>query len=303
MEQRLQCLNCKKVRYRRDEQDNISVPVPVRRLSTAPTPEIDDLKSPKERYESVTLKECLDIFTGAEAVELTCSSCKSSAGFTKRSLFKTFPAVLAINARRFELVNWVPTKLDIPVIVDDKPFSMDAYKSYGLQPGEQELEEDGLPATSSRFTPNEAALGQLEAMGFPKIRCEKALHATGNSDADAAMTWLFSHMDDADIDDPMELIDPGSTGASTTGVVDPQKIETLGAMGFGPPQARKALTETSGDVERAVEWLFNHPDDQGDIDMGDSAPTEKETPGSDQLPANFQLQSIVCHKGASIHGG
>lgn len=39
-------------------------------------------------------------------------------------------------------------------------------------------------------------MSQLEAMGFPTIRCQKALLATGNSDADAAMTWLFEHMED-----------------------------------------------------------------------------------------------------------
>jgi len=80
----------------------------------------------------------------------------------------------------------------------------------------------------------------------------------------------------------------------------------LGAMGFGPPQARKALKETGGDVERAVEWLFNHPDDQGDFGDEEPATTEplvKEIPGSSELPANFQLQSIICHKGASIHAG
>lgn len=32
-------------------------------------------------------------------------------------------------------------------------------------------------------------------------------------------------------------------------------------------------------------------------------PVEKAPPGSDKLPANFQLQSIVCHKGSSIHAG
>lgn len=41
-----------------------------------------------------------------------------------------------------------------------------------------------------------AALSQLEAMGFPLIRCQKALLATGNSDAEAAMNWLFQHMED-----------------------------------------------------------------------------------------------------------
>jgi ubiquitin carboxyl-terminal hydrolase 5/13 len=39
-------------------------------------------------------------------------------------------------------------------------------------------------------------MSQLEAMGFPTIRCQKALMATGNSDADTAMTWLFEHMED-----------------------------------------------------------------------------------------------------------
>ena len=39
-------------------------------------------------------------------------------------------------------------------------------------------------------------MSQLEAMGFPTIRCQKALSATGNSDADTAMTWLFEHMED-----------------------------------------------------------------------------------------------------------
>jgi hypothetical protein len=39
-------------------------------------------------------------------------------------------------------------------------------------------------------------MSQLEAMGFPTIRCQKALLATGNNDADTAMTWLFEHMED-----------------------------------------------------------------------------------------------------------
>ena len=39
-------------------------------------------------------------------------------------------------------------------------------------------------------------MAQLEAMGFPTVRCQKALLATGNSDANAAMEWLFQHMED-----------------------------------------------------------------------------------------------------------
>jgi ubiquitin carboxyl-terminal hydrolase 5/13 len=315
LEQRLQCLSCKKVRYKQDKQDNISIPVPIRRIPKDSQMEVStkgadgkEKEKEKEEFEPVTLKECLDIFTSDEHVEFTCPSCGSKDGCSKRSAFKTFPQILAVNARRFELVNWVPTKQDVPVIVDDEPFAFDAYKSWGLQSGEEELPEDAETggSASNKFVPNEAALGMLEMMGFPRVRCEKALHATGNADADAASNWLFAHMDDPDIDTPVNL--SGEGGASSS-AADPDKIEILAGMGFNAPQARQALKETDGDVERAVEWLFSHPDAAGDFDEdagaggANEAPKEKKVPSSETLPANFQLQSIVCHKGSSIHAG
>jgi len=316
MEQRLQCVSCKRVRYRTDEQENISLPVPIRRIPKDGRMDVTnghghEEKPEKEEFEPVSLQECLDIFTAEELVELTCSACGSQDGFTKRSLFKTFPAVLAINARRFELVNWVPTKQDVPVIVDDEAFSFDAYKSSGLADGEELLPEDagtGASASSgNEWKPHGAALSMLEAMGFPTVRCEKALHATGNEDAEAASNWLFAHMEDPDIDEPVAF-HPGPQGSASSSVLDPEKIENLGAMGFNAPQARQALKETNGDMERAVDWLFSHPDAPGDFEEsgGSAAPAgevEKAVPGSDQLPAAFQLQSIVCHKGSSIHAG
>ena len=296
MEQRLQCLTCKKVRYRTDEQDNISIPVPIRKVVKP------DGSKEADEYESVTLKECLDSFTASEVVDLTCASCGSKDGFSKRSLFKTFPEVLAVNARRFHLINWVPTKVNVPVVVGDEPFLLDDYKSAGPQTSEELIPEDASEDVPS-FQPNEEALGLLEGMGFPRNRCLRGLHATGNSDGNAAMEWLFAHMEDADIDEPLVISAPK---ASSGGAADPEKIEMLGAMGFAPPQARMALKETGGDVERAVEWLFSHPDAQGDYEDDLKAPAEgavKEIPGSDVLPARFQLQSIICHKGSSIHAG
>ncbi|KAF2876802.1 hypothetical protein BDV95DRAFT_625943 [Massariosphaeria phaeospora] len=306
----VEAFSCKKVRYRTDEQENVSIPVPIRR-----TPKdmkmggtgSEEKEKPKEEFEPVTLKECLDIFTAEELVELTCGACGSQAGFTKKSMFRTFPAVLAVNARRFEIVNWVPTKQDVPVIVDDGSLSFDAYKSSGLQEGEEALPEDAAAGSGPKWAPNEAALGMLEAMRFPKVRCEKALHATGNSDPEAASNWLFAHMDDPDIDDAVDF--DASGGLSNTAIaLDPEKIDSLCAMGFNTPQARQALKETSGDMERAVDWLFSHPDAPGDFEEGSSsevpaATTETTLAGSDKLPANFQLQSIVCHKGSSIHAG
>ncbi|KAF4592237.1 ubiquitin C-terminal hydrolase [Ophiocordyceps camponoti-floridani] len=282
LEQRLQCIGCGKVRYSTHEQDSLFIDVPIERLG--------------DQYKPVTLRQCLDTLTGAEKVELACSACRSSEGFTKQTLFKTFPEVLAVNANRMSVVNWVPVKVDVPVTVPDEPFLLDDYLSKGRQASE-ELLPDEPEATAPAFVPEAAALGQLEAMGFPRNRCEKALHATGNSNANTAMEWLFAHMEDADIDAPLNP--SGSSGAS---VADPAKIEMLGAMGFDAPRAGKALKQTGGDVERAVEWLFSHPDDTGAAE-DEAAPAAREPAGNASLPARFQLRSIVCHKGTSIHAG
>ncbi|KAI2618334.1 ubiquitinyl hydrolase [Hypomontagnella submonticulosa] len=292
LEQRLQCLSCKKVRYSSTEQDSIFLDVPIEKLPAA--------EGEGDQYKPVTFKQCLDNFTAQEVVELTCASCGSKDGFTKRSLFKTFPEQLVVTVRKMTVENWVPRKVDVPVIVGDEPFELDPYFSTGLQPSEEALPEE--EAATPAFIPNEAALNEMLTMGFPRNRCEKALHATGNSGAMPAMEWLFEHMEDPDIDAPL-VAAPAATGGNVT--ADPEKIEMLGSMGFGAPQARKALKETGGDIERAVEWLFSHPDDQGDFDDGPSPKEKKEVvpAGSANLPANFRLRSIVCHKGTSIHTG
>jgi len=200
--------------------------------------------------------------------------------------------------------------VDVPVIVGDEVFLLDDYLSTGQQPDEEALPDEESEAVAggrdTAFVPNVEAFAQLEAMGFPRVRCEKALHATGNTDANLAMEWLFAHMDDPDIDTPVALAGPASSASSAA---DPEKIATLQSMGFSGPKARKALRETGGDVERAVEWLFSHPDDQGDDaaagdEDGAQMSKEDQVPAGDgNLPARFQLQSIVCHKGTSIHAG
>jgi len=299
MEQRLQCLSCKKVRYSSNEQDSIFIDVPLEKLPA------EEGEAPK--YKPVTLKECLDNLTAPEVVELTCASCNSKDGFTKRQLFKTFPEVLVVNARKMAVVNWVPVKVDVPVIVDDGTFALDEYLSKGQQPDEEALPEDAAQSTSnvSVFVPHAESLAMLEAMGFPRVRCEKALHATGNSDPDAAMNWLFAHMEDPDIDVPLDL---SAAGGASGASADPEKLAMLESMGFGGPKAIKALKETGGDVERAIEWLFSHPEDNGEdvaaeADSAGAPEAEKKEAGSSELPAKFELKSIVCHKGTSIHAG
>jgi len=238
MEQKLKCLGCGKVKLRTDEMENLSVAVPIKRLPQDASAKSagDNDEKPREEFEPVTLRQCIDEFTAAEHVELNCAGC-GNKGFTKQQLFKTFPTIFAVNARRFEIVNWVPTKQDVPVIVDEEDFDLEAYRSPGKLPDEEELPEDqdAGSGASNAFVPNEMALEMLMSMGFPKVRCERALHATGNQDPEAATQWLFEHMEDRDIDTPLSASGGGGAGNVSA---DPEKVENLGMMGFAAPVAR-----------------------------------------------------------------
>lgn len=123
-----------------------------------------------------------------------------------------------------------------------------------------------------------------------------------------------------DIDAPIR-----QTVSSSAPEPSAEQVSLLADMGFTTAQAKKALRETvrfsyaklyylltcvlkGGDPERAVEWLFSHPDDMGDEPTGPatSAPSPEEQSshgGSAELPAKYRLKAFISHKGPSVHSG
>lgn len=67
LEQRLECQECKRVSYRVDESDVVSVPVPSHEKGVN--------EDGKRLYEDVQFGETLDMLTGIEALEYRCPSC------------------------------------------------------------------------------------------------------------------------------------------------------------------------------------------------------------------------------------
>ena len=80
-------------------------------------------------------------------------------------------------------------------------------------------------------------------------------------------------------------------------------------MGFTEKQAKKALSETGNNVERAVDWLFSHPTNQLKILLWTMS--RKVKVGNLILiivtkhtgPARYRLFAFVSHKGSSAHCG
>ena len=75
MEQRLECGECRRVRYRVDAADVASVPVPVREKGK-------DAEG-RTTYGEVELQECLDVLTAPEALEYSCPACRKNVIATR----------------------------------------------------------------------------------------------------------------------------------------------------------------------------------------------------------------------------
>ena len=291
LEHRLQCTRCGGVRYT-DEVRDVGLGVPVR-VTERPTTDRHADAASGRLYEPVTLDASLAELTAPERVPYRCPACAAEVDAERCTRFKTFPRVLVVQAQRFQVVNWVPQKVNVPFVVPlGTPLEVHAFQGQGLQPGETVLPEDTAKEAPAAPEVDAEALAALTAMGFSVPRATRALRATG-ADAEAAANWLFERMDDASLDAPLD--DAAGGGAPDTSALE--------EMGFTAAQAAAALRAT-GDAEAAVAWLFEHPE------AGSEAPEAPEAaeatagslPGLAEAP-RYRLASLVTHRGPSVHSG
>merc|ERR1711936_370629 len=122
---------------------------------------------------------------------------------------------------------------------------------------------------------------------------------TGNSGVEAAMNWVMEHMGDPDFADPFNP--PGAAaGGKKKCTADDEVIGMVMSMGFSRDQAEMGLRNTDNNVERAIEWIFSHPD-------GEEPPPEDATTGQSSFTdvkdgdTSYQLAAFISHMGSSSH--
>ncbi|CAN3373980.1 hypothetical protein DIURU_005759 [Diutina rugosa] len=274
---------------------------------------VDTVMVPIVKGENRGLVDGFTELSTPETIEgFHCDHCKQSTTAITAKGFVTFPDYLVVAAQRIALENWVPVKVETPIAV---PYTLDVTNFAAPAMAEDEVElapvasgakDDSVP----EFLPSADALSMLTAMGFPEPRCIKGLYHTGNADAEAAMNWILAHMDDPDIDQPLDLSKNASSGSGGP-QVDAELVATVSSMGFSQQLATKALYLNGNDANAAVEWLFAHPDDDGVIDEGkpqrDVAAECRELrlalQGQDPGAGQYRVKAVVCHKGTSPHTG
>lgn len=209
----------------------------------------------------VPFQSCLASYFHPTVVELRNPTLPSDGPLTpalKTHRFGYFPKYLMIKLGRYYIDEaWVMRKIDAEVPVPEF-LDLSTWKAVGgLQADEIPMPVvDDVPVASTSNTgtevPNEEIVNQLTMMGFSSNGSKRAALATHNTSAEAAMNWVFEHMEDPDFNDPLPQKDSNNS-------VDEDAVMLLTALGYSEMQCRAALKATNNNTERLIhEFLSNH---------------------------------------------
>jgi ubiquitin carboxyl-terminal hydrolase 5/13 len=214
----------------------------------------------KKEYQPIKLADSLDLYFQTEKREFECpaDNAKTQASvyltaYIRSQKFQTFPEYLFCAMSRFILGdNWVIEKLNVDI---DVPEFLDLNYLRGSGKAEGETE---LPAESNQGPSfNAEDLNSLIGMGFSELRSKRALIKTNHSGADSAMAWLCEHLEDSDIDAPLE-----SDAQKSEVKFNSDDLHNLLAMGFPEIRCKRALIKTHHNgADAAMTWLFEHMED------------------------------------------
>eukprot|EP00004_Rigifila_ramosa_P018589 TRINITY_DN4646_c0_g1_i3.p1 TRINITY_DN4646_c0_g1~~TRINITY_DN4646_c0_g1_i3.p1 ORF type:complete len:419 (+),score=63.35 TRINITY_DN4646_c0_g1_i3:1158-2414(+) len=272
--ERLECLSCHAVRRSTAAAGDLHIRLP-----------LDG---------TAAMGDCLAAaFSPVEIDDFRCPNCGKVATALRSSGFSTFPERLLLHVDRFTFDRFVVRKVLTPLGV---PPSIDlaAFRLPTAQPGEIAMKE------TVASPPSDPRVDALVAIDIPRVRAQRAVAAVGaGASAEEAMTWLIDHMDDPDIDTPLTSAAPSAASLKLSS----EDVAALIDMGFSERHARRALTETGGSMERAVDWIFSH-DDVPDVEPT-SAPTPAPTPAptGDAHHSKYELSGFITHLGPSTSAG
>uniref|UniRef100_A0A3Q1F3Z5 Ubiquitin carboxyl-terminal hydrolase n=1 Tax=Acanthochromis polyacanthus TaxID=80966 RepID=A0A3Q1F3Z5_9TELE len=350
VEERVQCCQTRRVRYTQRVDCCIQLPAPIEAATNreellayeAKRKEAEEnMRAPPEPVRArIPFTACLQAFTEPENVpDFWSSALQAKSAGVKTSRFTSFPEYLIVQVKKFTFgVDWVPKKLDLAIDVPDF-LDLNRLRATGLQAGEEELPDlmppIVLPEDTRAPEIDETAVMQLAEMGFPLEACRKAVYYTGNMGPEMAFNWIIAHMEEPDFAEPLllpSMMDPGPStsdsplGTAPLGSSPPEEsIAILTSMGFPRNHSIQALKATNNNLERALDWIFTHPEEEESDAVSDMADTEPNdnafsnanshsdstlSPDRDTTgprvkdgPGRYELFAFISHMGASTMSG
>lgn len=334
-EDRWQCNQSGKVKYTTRPDNLLSLAIPLEAATNKDLVEAyEERKQKKQKMDDssptdddpvklhVPFDACLEKLAATESIPDFMSSATGEKGLAqKRARISAFPEYLMVQLSRYVYVPQDQTtkKLDAHVAMPEE-LDLEHLRGTGLVEGEELLPEDLstsiAPEAPTAVVPNPAIIEAITGMGYSENGAKRAAMATGNSNPDAAAEWVFAHMEDPDFNDPLPEPEAAEAQPEVSSQASPGDVAKLTEFGFTPEQASAALKATSGNIERAGEWLFSRGDDldaavaeqnaiaDGEAagDGGDEAPSGSGQPAIDG-PAKYSLVGFASHIGSNTACG
>ncbi|NXN58345.1 UBP13 hydrolase, partial [Rynchops niger] len=340
VEERTQCCQSRKVRYTERVDYIMQLPVAMEAATNKDELIAYELKRreaeaarrlpPELVRAKIPFSACLQAFSEPSNVEdFWSSALQAKSAGVKTSRFASFPEYLVVQIKKFTFgLDWIPKKLDVSIDMPDF-LDINHLRARGLQPGEEELPDIAppiiIPDDPKALDIDESSVMQLAEMGFPLEACRKAVYYTGNLGAEVAFNWIIAHMEEPDFAEPLvipafgEVASSGAAGFGAVGL-DNQPPEEMVAiiisMGFQRDLAIQALKATNNNLERALEWIFSHPELEEEIEpamdmmnMANNAnanilaETGSEGPRIKDGSGRYELFGFISHMGTSTMSG
>jgi len=309
VEEKIQCTTCNGVRYRNVKQTEVTVIIPLERAQPpldAVEGESKEDASKREKNSVVDFLDCAKEFRLPELVEgFRCPKCQQTTSIKKQKGVFCYPDTLMVNVPRFKVVGWtrevhkVHVSLNVPNVI-----RLDVMTA--PEHGDEELLGEEDKAVAPQVAVNQEHVEQLTALGFEHDMCEYALEMTNHSGAEMAAGWLFENGTDPAV--VAKVKERSAPKAPATGTVPLDLIDSLTMMGFTDAQARLGLSKTDCDIERAIDWIYSHPDEVAAANSGGGpaaaeAPKEEEKQERESGPVVYELAGFVQHRGTNVGSG
>jgi ubiquitin carboxyl-terminal hydrolase 5/13 len=318
MIERLECSLTHQVRYHAEKTNHLLLPMPMDKSQNPDEVEMyeavelskseeqkkaerDAGTAPTPVRHRIRLEDCFGRFFDVESIDdwfSPAANQKTTAYKSKR--IAEFPKILTLSMLRFktDLKAMKVIKIEDFVEVPDE-IDLAQWRGQWLQPGEVEM-KGGAEEKSLQL--DEQVIQAIMSMGFPRVRAERAAFNNQGKSADAAVDWLFGHMDDADLDTPLPQLQKAK--AQEAVALSEENLQMLMSMGFSRQQSEKGLRNTQNNVERAIEWLFSHQDDM-DTETGPAAAPARTSAAPTFAPTSsrYRLSAFITHMGHSVQSG
>ncbi|OCT80740.1 ubiquitin carboxyl-terminal hydrolase 13 isoform X1 [Xenopus laevis] len=346
VEERTQCCQSRKVRYTQRVDYIMQLPVPMETATNKEELIAYDLKRreaesakrppPELVRAKIPFSACLQAFSEPENVpDFWSSALQAKSAGVKTSRFSSFPEYLVVQIKKFTFgLDWVPKKLDVTIDMPDL-LDINHLRATGLKSGEEELPDIAPPiiipddhrdlSRNDFMEPpdiDESSVMQLAEMGFPLEACRKAVYYTGSMGAEVAFNWIIAHMEEPDFAEPLTIPGCGTVASTSSHGQNallnqpPEEIVALiCSMGFPRNHAIQALRATNNNLERALDWMFSHPECEEEADNvsgcvdtennpnGIITDSEQDGPRIKDGNGRYELFGIISHAGTSTMSG